>query len=150
MLPMKAVRIRLGELLAADATTLAPATDANIIALIAAPFTESENLTVAGLTLATFTGSAPIEGATGSQQSGVKPATGEQAVTILAPAGGWRWECTAAPTTPEGIFGYCLLSNDGLTILAVTTLPTPQSIAGVGDFIDLGAVELTFTLAPIS
>lgn len=147
---MKAVRLRLGELLAADATTLAPATDANIIALIAAPFTESENLTVAGLTLATFTGSAPIEGATGSQQSGVKPATGEQVVTILAPAGGWRWECTAAPTTPEGIFGYCLLSNDGLTILGVTTLPTPQSIAGVGDFIDLGAVELTFTLAPIS
>lgn len=150
MLPMKAVRLQLGELLAADATTLAPATDANIIALIAAPFTESENLTVAGLTLATFTGSAPIEGATGAQQSGVKPATGEQVITILAPAGGWRWECTAAPTAPEGIFGYALLSNDGLTLLAVHTLATPESIAAAGDFIDLGSVELTFNLAPIS
>lgn len=149
MLPMKPLRLKLGELLAADVPTLAPVA-ANKIALIAAPFNPSENMTPASLTLATFTGSAPLAGIAGTQQAGINPSTSEQIITILAPAGGWRWECTVAPGAPEGIYGYALLSDDDATLLGVKHLDTPVSIAGVGDFIDLGAVEMRFVLSPLS
>jgi len=150
MLPMVAVRKQVGELLAADATTLAPAASANKVALIAAAFTPSENLVIGDLTLASFTGSAPIAGETGAQQSGTDPATQDQVITILAPAGGYRFECTASPATPESIYGYCLTNNAGTVLLAVAMLPTPVVIATSGDFIDLGAVTLTVVQQPIS
>ncbi len=150
MLPMRTVRLQLGELLAADATTLAPATDANKIALIAAPFTPSENLVIGDLTLATFTGSTPKAGATGTQQAGIDPATSEQVITILSPVGGYRWECTSAPGSPEPIYGYALTTNDGSILLAVAMLPAPVNIGEVGDFIDLGAVTMRLVLNPIS
>lgn len=150
MLPMKTVRLQLGELLAADATTLAPAANANEIALIAAPFTPGENLTIADLTFATFTGSAPKAGATGSQQAGIDPATQDQVITILAPAGGYRFECTATPSSPESIFGYALTTHLGAVLLGVVLFPAPLSIAEAGDFIDLGAVNMTLVSSPIS
>lgn len=60
MLPMIAVRLQLGVLLAADPTTLAPAVDANKVALISAAFAATENLVVADLTLAAGHGLDPI------------------------------------------------------------------------------------------
>lgn len=150
MKPMKAVRLQLGELLAADATTLAPATDANKIALISADFTETESLVIGDLTLASFTGSTPKAGATGSQQAGIDPATGEQVVTILQPAGGYRFECTGAPSVPETIYGYALTDNGGTTLLGVHKLDTPVQITNVGDFVDTGPVELRFVVSPMS
>ena len=149
MLPMRPLRLQLGELLAADTTTLAPVA-ANKIALIAAAFTPGEDLTLGDLTLAAFTGSTPKAGAAGAQQTGIDPATHEQKITILAPAGGWRWECTAAPLTPEGIFGFALIDDGATDLLGVEEFPTPISIAEVGDFIDLGSVEITFVLQPMA
>lgn len=149
MLPMKALRLQLGELLAADTTTLAPVT-ANKIALVAGAFALSENLVVGSLTLATFTGSTPKAGASGAQQAGTDPVTGEQKITILAPAGGWRWECTVAPGSPETIYGFALLDTTLATLLGAAVLDTPVPIASVGDFVDLGAVEITFVLQPMA
>jgi hypothetical protein len=146
---MRALRLALGELLAADVATLAAAT-ANKIALIAAPFTPGEGLVIGDLTLATFTGSTPKSGVSGAQQAGVNPVTSDQVITILAPAGGWRWECTAAPVAPEGIFGFALIDDTGATLLGVQALPSPVSIGAVGDFLDLGAVAMTFVLNPLS
>lgn len=150
MLPMIAVRKQLGVLLAADSTTLAPAVSANEIALIAAPFTPSEDLVIASLTLATFTGSAPKVGVTGAQGVGNDPATQDQIVTNLAPAGGWRFVCTAAPTPPQQIYGYALTTTATGALLAVALLPIPVTITNVGDEIDLGAIQFTFVLTPIS
>lgn len=149
MLPMIALRLQLGNLLAADTTTLAPVA-ANKIALIAAPVTPDENMVLADLTLATFTGSTPIAGATGAQQVGIDPATQEQVITNLAPAGGWRWECTVAPGSPEVIYGFALVDNAGATLLGIGLLPTPVTIQAVSDFVDLGAVEIRLVLAPMS
>ena len=70
-------------------------------------------------------------------------------MTIRAPLGGWRWECTASPGTPETIYGFALLS-DGVVLLGVALLPAPVAIAAAGDFIDLGAIEITFVLRPMS
>ncbi len=150
LLPMRAVRLQLGELLAADSTTLAPGVSANKIALIAAAFNLNEALVIGDLTLASFTGSAPKAGTTGAQGVGTDPMTGEQLITILAPAGGWRFVCTVAPGAPQTIYGFCLTDNAGATLLAAEQLPSPITIASVGDEIDLGAVAMTFVLRPLS
>lgn len=149
MLPMRALRLALGELLAADTTTLAPVT-ANKVALIVAAFSLTENLVVGDLTLASFTGSTPKSGAAGAQQAGVDPVTGDQVVTILAPAGGWRWECTAAPGVPQIVYGFALLDSTLATLLGAAILDNPVSIANVSDFVDLGKVDIRFVARPMS
>lgn len=149
MLPMKAVRLALGELLAADTSTLAPVA-ANKIALIVNAFALDENLDIGTLSFATFTGGDPKAGASGAQQVGTDPVTGDQVITILAPVGGWRWECTADPTLPETIYGWALINDAEDAILAAAILPAPIAISESGQFIDLGAVNMTFVLAPIN
>jgi hypothetical protein len=150
MLAMKNVRTQLGVLLAADATTLAPATLVNNIALIALAFSLSEGIVIGDLTLATFTGSTPLGGAVGGQQVGNDPLTGEQVVTIKEPLGGWRWICTTAPALPETIFGYALLDNANAVVLGVAVLPVPITITSVNDEINLGAVKLRVNLQPLT
>lgn len=149
MLPMKALRLALGELLAADVGTLAPVA-ANKVALVIANFALTENLVVGDLTLATFTGSTPKAGAAGAQQAGVDPITGDQVITNLAPAGGWRWECTAAPGAPQTVYGFALLDATLADLLGAALLITPVVITDVGDFVDLGKVDIRFVASPMS
>jgi hypothetical protein len=149
MLPMRAIRLALGELLAADVPTLAPAA-ANKIALITTPIAVSENVVFGDLHLATFTGSTPKSGINGAQQAGLNPLTGDQVITILAPAGGWRWEATVAPSPPQTVYGFALV-DDGLAVLwGLQLLLVPITIATVGDFVDAGSVQMTFVLQPLS
>lgn len=150
MLPVKTLRLEMGTLLAADTTTLAPAVGGNKVSLIAAAFTPGENLVLADLTLAAFTGSAAKTAGTGTQGSGVDPATGEQIITILDPAGGWRWTCTVAPGAPETIFGIALTDNTIATLLGIEALDTPVVIAAVGDMVQVGVVSFRINAAPIS
>jgi len=150
MLPMKDLRLSLGDTLAADAGTLAPVADANVIALIKAAFALSEDLVATDLTLADFTGSTPIEGATGAQQVGIDPATLQQMITIKEPAGGWRWVNADAPPATQTIYGYCLLSNDLATLLAAAVLPTPITLTDVNQVVNLGQVNMTFVAQPLT
>lgn len=153
MLPVKSVRQQLGALLSADATTLAPAVNANEIALVVAPFTPNENLVIANLTLAsgtTFTGGGAINVPLGAQGVGNDPVTGDQIVTILAPAGGWRWVCTAAPAGPVTVYGFCLATKTAAALLASQLLPTPIVIQNVNDQIDLGDIQIVFVIQPMS
>lgn len=149
MLPMQAVRLALGTLLSSDADTLAPASNANKIHLVSSPFSPSEDLQVSDLTFATFTGSTAKAGSTGDQGVGIDPTTNQQVITITAPAGGWRWECTADPGSPETIYGYALTDNAGTTLLGVELFPNPLSVSQSGDVIDLGAVIIDFVLQPM-
>jgi hypothetical protein len=149
MLPMRALRLKLGTLLAADVPTLAPVA-ANKIALLNAPVAITENLVLAGLSFATFTGSAPIAGAAGPQGVGNDPATGDQIITILTPVGGWRFVCTVTPIAPEVIYGFALTDNAGAVLLGAQLLTSPVSIAAIADEIDLGAVPITFVVSPMS
>ena len=149
MIPIKAIRLTLGTLAAADTTYLAAAA-AMKVALVKASFVPTELLILANLTLATFTGSAAKAGVAGAQGTGVDPATGNQIITVLPPATGWRWVCTAAPTPAETIYGYVLTDNAGAVLLATGLLPTPITIANVSDQIDLGDLQLTINVKPIS
>jgi hypothetical protein len=150
MLPMKNLRLALGTLLAAQATTLAPATDPNVLALISAPFNLTENLIAADLTLADFTGSTPIEGVTGTQEVGIDPVTLAQVIEVTPPLGGYRWETTNTTNLPQTIYGYALLNNAMSTLLAVGELPDPITLQDAGQFIDVDSVTLTFVQQPIS
>ena len=150
MVPVDSVRLQLGDLLAADATTLAPAMNPNKIALIAQPFTPAGNLTLAALTLATFTGSAPKAGAAGAQGVGVDPTTGEQVITILPPAGGFIFKCTVAPGSPETIYGYALVDNAVTNLLATALLSQPVTIRNVNDQVDVDDATLRFVVQPLS
>jgi hypothetical protein len=149
MLPMIALRLALGNLLAADVALLAPVA-ANKIALVNANFALTENLLLGALSFATFTGSAPLAGAAGAQGVGTDPITGDQLITILAPAGGWRFVCTGAPALPETIYGYALTDSAGAVLLGAALLITPITIRNVGDEIDLGSVPITFVAQPMS
>lgn len=149
MLSTKALRLAFGELLAADVATLAPAA-ANKIALFTNNVAVNENNVIGDFTLATFTGGAAKAGAAGAQQAGVDPITGQQVITNLAPAGGWRWECTVAPLVPETIRGFILTDNAGAVLLAMAVLGAPITISAVGDFVDLGAVTLTIPRFPLT
>lgn len=150
MIPMKALRLALGELLGADADTLAPATDANQIALIMAVFTPSENLVVGDLTFADFTGSAPIAGATGAQLVGIDPSTLAQVIQIKPPVGGYRWETTDAVGLPQTIYGFALINDAGDALFAVQQFTTPITLQDAGQFVEIDPVTMTFVQAPIS
>lgn len=150
MIPTKSVRKQLGELLAADATTLAPPADANVVRLIVEPFTPDENLVPGDLTFASFNGSTALAAGTGTQPCGIDPATGQQIVTIKEPAGGWRWECGATPSPAQTVYGYALLNDDSTVLLGVGVLDDPVAITEAGQEINLGTVKFTLNEAPIS
>lgn len=149
MLPVKTLRTSLGDLLAADVPTLAPVS-ANKVALIAADFTPSEDLTIADLTFAAGTGMSPLAGAAGAQSVGNDPVTNEQVITIKAPVGGWHWISGTPFTVSDTIFGYALTNGAGSTLLGVTKLDAPLTIGAVGDFFDAGEIDIRFVLQPMS
>jgi len=150
MLPMKALRLQFGELLAADATTLAPAADANKVHLIMEDFTPVETMVVGDLTFADFTGSTALAAGLGTQLVGIDPTTGEQKITLKEPAGGWRWECTADPAEPQNIYGYALTNLAADELLAITKFPLPITITEAGQEINIGSAVITMVLQPAS
>lgn len=150
MLPMRAERLLIGTLLAADAGSFAPAVSANKIALVMAAFTPNEDLTLGDLTLADFAGSTPLAGSTGAQLASVDPATDEQLITIKEPLGGWRWVTTALTNLPQTIYGYALVDSTIAAMYGVQALDVPITLTAVGQSIDLGAVVLRINQQPIS
>lgn len=150
MLPMKAVRLLLGSLLAADTSSLAPAISANKMMLFVNNIAITEDLAVGDLVPANFTGYAPILGSTGAQEVGLLPQTLAQAITLDTPVGGWRWVTADLVNLPQTIYGYALTNNAGSTLLAVGLLDTPIQLNSAGVIVDLGTVNLTFVAQPLS
>lgn len=150
MLPMRAVRLRLGTLLAADATTLAPASDANMVALVVAPFTLSETLAIGDLTLASDHGLAPIACATGAQEVALLPSSFAQIITLKPGAtSGFRWVTSGSFPPSITIYGFALTDNGGTTLLAAQTLDAPVVVTDVGQQLDLDPVTMQFVQSPL-
>lgn len=150
MLPTRAMRLTLGTLMAADTAHLAHAVTGPQVALIAAAFAPDEDLTLADLTLASFTDSDPIPATAGTQEVAIDPVTQEQLITLAEPAGGFRWVTGDATGLPQTIYGAALLDYAGAVLLGVQALPTPITLSAAGEQIDLGAVTLRFVPQPIS
>lgn len=149
MLAMKELRLQLGELLAADATLLAPVADNNEIVLIKAAFALGETMVIGGLTLADFDGSTPLLAGLGTQAVGIDPMTQDQVITINEPAGGFRFETSGMTNLPQTIFGYALTTKNGVKLLAVELLDEPITLANVGEQINLGSATLRVVPTPM-
>lgn len=140
MLPTRALRLSIGEL-AADNLPLAAVAATNDVRLIIADFTPDENLTFADLTFADFDGSTELSAALGDQQTGEDPLTGDQLITMIEPAGGWRWTVTGVTNLPQTVYGYALIDTAaGTDLLGVAKLPTPIPLTAVGQEINIGTV----------
>lgn len=132
-----ALREKAAQLLAADAATLAPAADANVIALVMAEFTPGEGLVLGSLTFATFDGSTPLAVGVGTQPEGLDPNTNDAIISLKPPVTGWRWETTGTTNLPQTIFGYALLTDGLAALLAADVLPTPITLTGVNQVVEL-------------
>jgi len=148
MLPVKAVRLLIGETLA-TIVPLDQASALNRVALVMAPFTPSEDLALGDLTLATFDGSTAKTVALGAQQVGIDPTTGEQRITVPDVVGGWRWETTGTTNLPQTIYGFVLYDSTGPgPLIASETLPSPVTLTEVGQEIIVGKVQIAISLEP--
>jgi len=150
MLPMQAVRLRLGALLAADTMSLAPVL-ANKLAVIVAPFTEAETLQYSDLTLASTNGLSPIALATGSQEVAIDPVSQAQILTLVPGAGtGFRWVTSGTFPPSITVYGFALIDNAGATLLGVVTLATPIVLSATGYQVEADPQMMTFVLQPLS
>jgi hypothetical protein len=142
----------LGKLLAADATTLAPAALNNKVALIQSAFSPNENMAITdpSLVQATFATSTALQAGVGTQTEGIDPISGDDVITLLSPAGGWLWKVTATTALPQTIYGAILMNNAGTLLLAAVRLATPVGLTAVGQQVDLGVLEVRIINAPFS
>lgn len=110
MLPIDDLFKGFGDATAASATWLA----ANLtVALIKSPFTPGQ-ATLDGLAStdeADFDGYAQKDGSAATRKVDIDPATGDVLVTVLPPAGGWRWETSGNTNLPETIYGMALMKG---------------------------------------
>jgi len=137
----RALRIKMMQLLAADAATLAQAADPNHVVLLMEPVTPSEGLVMADVTPADFTGSTPIEVELGAQGEGLDANTDDGIISILPPVGGWRWETTGTTNLPQTIYGFALTNEAETTLYGAEALETPIVLTGVNQVVQLPAVE---------
>lgn len=119
-------------LLAADTATLGLLV-ANKVKLVADAFVFDPLMVPGDFTLATFTGSTPLEPDAGTQEVGYDPDTGLWFIQLIPPIGGWYWECTAAPATPEVIYGAIVTNAAGALLFGAQPKETPTTIQDVGD-----------------
>lgn len=145
MFPTAALREKAAALLAADATTLAPATDANVIALIINSFNPGEDLSLDDITFADFDGSTPIACGTGTQPEALDPNTSNAVISIKPPAGGFRFETTGVTNLPQTVFGFALLNDDSTVLLASEVLTNPITLTAINQLVQLPPVLITQT-----
>lgn len=137
-----ALREKAAQLLAADATTLAQPTDLNKMILIMAEFNALESTVIGDLTPADFDGSAALLQVTGTQPEGLDPNNTDAIITLKPPAGGWRWETTGITNLPQTIYGFALINDAETTLFCSEKLPTPITLTGVNQVIDIGSASI--------
>jgi len=150
MIPGQSLINQLVNLLAGDATTLAPAAANNKVHLAQVAFTPAPTLTPASFTEATFTGYAALLAGVSTQQVFFDPATGNQILQILEPAGGWHWKTTNATGLPQTIYGFYMTDNGNTTVYGSALFATPIVLNGSGQGVDIAQVRFTFPAIPMS
>jgi hypothetical protein len=135
------LEVRLPTLLAADASTLAPAALALAVSLVTAPFTPGRNTRYADLTKAAGAGLEPKAPAVGAQTMGFDPSKNAWKVILKEPAGGWNWVSTGVETPAETVEGYVVSNNDNSQTYGSDVLPNgPVTVAAVGVVVSVGEI----------
>jgi len=150
MIPTTAIFRRAVDLLASDTVTLGITTPPNKIALVAAAFAPLPGLVIGDLTLATFTGSAPKAATGGPCPTGQNPVSGNYEMQVPPPGGGFRFECTVAPGSPETIYGWAHISDDSATLYGTDVLDTPVVITNVNDFVEIDLADYRYAPTGVS
>jgi len=148
MLPTKAVRLLLGEILAAD-TTLFPVAG-NEVVLYQNNVTPNEDLLMADITVADFDGSTPLAAGAPPMQVGIDPLTGEQVLTVKEPAGSWRWETTGVTNLPQTIYGAVLTNTAGNVLFGILEFDEPITLQAAGEEINVPSMTFRFVAQPMS
>jgi hypothetical protein len=137
-----ALRAKAAQLLAADTATLAQAANANVIALVMAPFTPGESISIGDLTLATFDGNTPIAVGLTTQPTALDPNTNDMIIDMIPPVTGFRWQTSGVTNLPQTIYGYALLDHTLATIFATDLLPSPVTLTAIDQRVDVGAPNI--------
>ena len=141
MTPTNVVLDRLAELLATDATTLAPAALAVHVHLAKAPFTPAGTRVVADFVEADFAGYAPLDAGVGPQQNFIDPSNGNRTVQLVEPPGGWHWQASGVGNLPQTIYGYYVSDNADAVLFGSKLIQPPIPLAGILDGVDLAQVR---------
>lgn len=150
MYATKLIQDAMRDLLAADPATLAPVANGVKVHLIAAAFVPADNTDFTTLTEATFTGSAAKTAGVGTQQSFFDAATNSNVIQLLEPAGGWHWQATVAPATPETIYGWCVTDNASADTYGSELFDTPPVITAIGDAVDIPYARYSILLGSLT
>lgn len=142
--PSNAILDQITALLAADATTLAPAANGCKCHLAKQAFTPGPNLLIGDLVEADFDGYAALTAGLNAQQDFTDPVSGLRVVQILEPAGGWHFEVTGVTNLPQTIYGYYFTNNAGAVLYASALIIPAVNLTGVGQGIDLPNLRFTF------
>lgn len=150
MTPTTTILDKMAALLAADASTLAPAALALKVHLAIAAFTPGNALVPGSFTEATYVGYAPVLGGVGACQNFVDPATGLRTVQLNEPAGGWHFACTGGAGLPQTVYGYYVTDNGTTVVYGSQLLPTPVVISASGQALDLPQVRFNVVQQPLN
>lgn len=145
MTPSRVIFDAIADLLAADPATLSSAT-AMHVHLIKAAFTPSLDTDFATLVPATFTGSTPLNVTPGDQTVYYDAVSGLRTIELLEPAGGFHWQCTVDPATPETIFGIAVTDTANAVLIGTMLLDPQPTISAAGQGMDVGFIQLRFDL----
>ncbi len=133
MEPVDSLFHDVGTLLAADASGIAGNV---VVSLIKVAFLPGEStLTLVAGDQADFDGYAQLAAAAATRKSVIDPATGDQIVSVLPPAGGWRWQTTGNTHLPETIYGFALQTGTvgaifPSTVIASELFDSPVQFTG--------------------
>lgn len=145
MQPSRALYNSIPASAAADTAFLA-AVAAMHVHLAAANFTPDLDIDVASFVEATFTGGGPLDAGTGTQTVFYDVATGLLTIEILEPAGGWHWDCTVTPGSPETIYGIYVTDNADAVLIGCQLFDVPLTISAAGEGLDVDKIQLRFLL----
>lgn len=123
----------------ADATTLGGGVLLKY-GLVAAAFSPSRSLLYADLAQPVFTGYAEKVSPAGSARVVRDQATNGGGFAVQEPTGGLTWICTAAPGTPQVIYGWYVYFATGSKLLFTQLFDNPVTIEAVNDFVEVSAV----------
>lgn len=145
MTPSQAIFEQRDILLAADATTLAPAALQLHVHLIKAPFTPTPELAWGDVSadVADFDGYAAINSVVGAQLQSINPLTGASQITLKLPAGGWRWETTGLTNLPQEIWGFVVTDNADADIMGSELLPEPITLTAINEEIVVPTIKFS-------
>lgn len=143
MTPSRVIFDAIANLLAADPGTLSAATAMHVHLIIAA-FTPNLDTDFSLLTPATFTGSTPIDVTPGDQAVYYDAVTGLLTIELLEPAGGFHWDCTVDPATPETVYGIAVTDTADAVLIGSMLLDPQPTISAAGQGMDVPFVQLRF------